>query len=104
MIGCEQPQPMTDLGPQLDAEGYHRSVALDSPLLRHLQVRQRSRDGLSWYDGRNDRTLAVNAGYDLPSLQRSVTLTRDRQYLSNGRVHDIYSSTTYRTEYRQNVR
>lgn len=104
LIGCEQSQSTTDLGPQLDADGGRRSLAMDTSLLQHLKNRQASPEGLAWYDGRNDRSLTVNSGYDLASVQTSSTLTRDRQYSSNGRVRDNFSSTTYRTEYRQNVR
>ncbi len=104
LIGCEEPQAMTDLGPQLDTDGVRRSLAMDTSLLKHLKDRQISPEGLAWYDGRNDRTLTVNSGYDLASVQTSSTLTRDRQYSSNGRVRDNFSSITYRTEYRQSVR
>lgn len=104
LIGCGQSQPMTDLGPQLDTDGVRRSVALDPSLLHHLRTSQPGYGAQAWYEGRNDRTLAVSSGYDLPTLQSSYTLTRDRQYTSNGRVHDTFSATTYRSEYRQSIR
>ncbi len=104
LIGCEQPQPMTDFGPQLDTEGVPRSLALDTPLLQHLRETRGIDRGQAWYDARNDQTLAATSGYELPTVQSSVTYTRDRQYFSNGRVYDNVSSTTYRAEYRQIVR
>ena len=93
-----------DLGPQLDIGGNQRSLALDTPLQDYIQSRQASPAGLPWYADRNDRSPAANAGYALPTVQSSVTITRDRQYSSHGRVYDHFHSTTYRREYRQSVR
>ncbi len=59
---------------------------------------------LPWYADRNDRTPAAFAGYRLPTVQSSVTITRDRQYSHHGQVRDQYDSTTYRREYREAVR
>lgn len=107
LTGCQQaPAPLrqVDLGPQLDAEGHRRSLALDTPLQHYIQTRQADPGLLPWYADRNDRSPAVNAGYAQPTVQTSVTVTRDRQYSSHGRAHDHFSSTTYRREYRQSVR
>lgn len=106
LTGCQQaPHPRAvDLGPQHDVEGYPRSVALDSPLLNHLTTRQRADTDLPWYADRNDRTPAAAAGYRLPTIQSSVTLTRDRQYQSGGRIRDQFDRTTYRIEQRQIIR
>lgn len=104
LVGCEQSQPMTDLGPQLDEHGMPRSVALDSSQLTILKKLRPGAEGPSWYHSRNDRTLAATAGYDLAGSDVSSTLTRDRQYTSGGRVRDNFSETTYRSEYRQSIR
>ncbi len=102
LAGCQQTPPSVDRGPQLDADGQRRSVALDSPLLAYLRNRGHGGDGPAWYDGRNDVSPAAVAGDG--SLQRSVTVTRDRQYQVNGHVRDYFTSTTYRSEYRQSTR
>lgn len=102
-VGCQQTRPV-DLGPQLDTDGNPRSIALDTPMLR-LRTGGRSLAGtLPWFADRNDRTPAAAAGYRLPTIQSSVTITRDRQYSNNGQVRDQYDSTTYRREYREAVR
>ena len=102
-VGCQQARQV-DLGPQLDAEGYPRSVALDAPLIYLLTDKGSMDGGLPWYADRNDRTPAASAGYRLPTVQSSVTITRDRQYSNNGQVRDHFYSTTYRREYREAVR
>lgn len=93
-----------DRTPLLDVEGQTRSVALDTPLQHFLQTQQADAGHLPWYADRNDHSPAANAGYARPTVQSSVTITRDRQYSSNGRVHDHFYSTTYRREYRATVR
>jgi len=102
LTGCQQPYAV-DLGPQLDANGQPRSVALDSPLQHHLSRRQAVDSSPAWYAGRNDFSPAADAGYRLPTIQSSVTITRDRQYHSNGRIRDQFNSTTYRSERREIV-
>jgi hypothetical protein len=108
LAGCAQPRDtdsdMTDRSPQLDADGQHRSLALDTPLLAYLREQDDNPRGAAWYDGRSDRSLGAVSGYELPVVQRSVTYTRDQQYQHFGHVHDNYSSTTYRSEYRELVR
>ena len=104
LTGCQQAPPAVDLGPQLDADGNRRSVVLDTPLQQHIASRQFTSSGLPWYADRNDFSPAADAGYVLPTVQSSVTITRDRQYSSNGQIRDQFSSTTYRREYRQSVR
>lgn len=104
LVGCSQPKNTVDLGPQLDADGNRRSVALQTPLLQYLQERETASADLPWYADRNDRTLAVDAGYVSPTFQDSVTYTRDRQYQTGGRVFDHFSSTTYSVERRRAVR
>ncbi len=103
--GCASERAQLDLGPQLDAEGRYRSVVLPTALLNHLE-RQAYRSGKAtpWYVDRNDHRLAASAGYRLPSVQTSVTLTYDRQQQFNGRPRDHYSETTYRSETRGLVR
>lgn len=104
LVGCSQPKNMVDHGPQLDADGNRRSVALQTPLLQYLQERETASAGMPWYADRNDRTLAADAGYISPTYQDSVTVTRDRQHQSAGRVRDHFSSTTYSVERRRAVR
>ncbi len=103
LTGCQQIHPV-DLGPQLDADGHRRSVVLDTPLLHYIDSRQANAQALPWYANRNDLTPAANAGYAQPTVQNSVTITRDRQYSNNGHVRDQFYSTTYRREYREAVR
>ena len=104
LTGCSQPKNTVDLGPQLNADGNRRSVVVQTELLEYLRDRQAASGSQPWYADRNDRTLAADAGYALPTYQDSVTLTRDRQYQSAGRVHDHFSSTTYSVERRRSVR
>ncbi len=104
LTGCQQAPPAVDLGPQLNADGNRRSVVLDSSLQHHIASRQPASSGLPWYADRNDFSPAANAGYVQPTVQSSVTITRDSQYSSNGQIHDNFSSTIYRREYRQSVR
>jgi hypothetical protein len=103
LTGCQQTRPV-DLGPQLDAEGYRRSLALDTPLLHYIHSNKAASPTTPWYANRNDLTPAASAGYALPTIQSSVTITRDRQHSSNGLVRDHYSNTTYSREYRRAVR
>jgi len=106
VIGCEQPQSMTDLdlGPQLDTLGQHRSLALDGPVLGYLKESHPETSGYDWFHDRNDRRPAVQSGYSSPVIERSSTYTRDYQYGAHGRSYDHYQSTTYRSEHRQGVR
>ena len=106
LTGCEQARPImsADRGPQLDADGNRRSVVVQTPLLQYLQERRSASAELPWYADRNDRSLAADGGYVSPTFQDSVTITRDRQYQSGGRVHDQFSSTTYSVEHRRAVR
>lgn len=106
LAGCQQiQQPRSvDLGQQLDADGYPRSLSLDTPLLRHFESRQAPPQSPPWYAARNDLSPAATSGYHLPTVQSSITITRDRQYNSHGQVRDQFYSTTYRREYRQSVR
>ena len=104
LTGCQQPPRPVDLGPQLDADGYRRSVALDTSLLQYIDSKRPASSSLPWYANRNDLSPAATAGYRLPTVQSSVTITRDRQHSSNGRVRDHFYSTTYRREYRRAVR
>jgi len=101
ITGCQTDS--VDLGPQLGADGRHRSVALDSPLQHHLSQKQKLDTSGAWYADRNDYSPTANAGYRLPTVQSSVTYTRDRQYHSNGQIRDQYNSTTYRSERREIV-
>lgn len=106
ITGCQQSpaiQPV-DRGPQLDVRGSHRSLALDTPLQHYIQTRQADPGALPWYTDRNDRSPAANAGFAQTTVQNSVTITRDRQHSSHGRVNDQFQTTTYRREYRQSVR
>lgn len=106
VLGCKPATPIdaVDRGPQLDSQGVRRSLVLDSPYQQYLTSRQGVFEEYAWYADRNDRLPAVAAGYALPSVQSSVTITRDRQYQSSGRVHDHFSSTTYRSEVRRGIR
>ncbi len=105
LTGCQSAELRpVDLGPQLDTDGNRRSVALNTPLLHHIDSRQAAQPGLPWYANRNDLSPAATSGYALPTIQSSVTITRDRQYSNNGQVRDQFYSTTYRREYRQAVR
>ena len=103
LTGC-QSAPSVDLGPQLDADGYPRSLVMDSPLQNRLAARMNVAPERAWYAGRKDYSPSAQAGYRLPTIQSSVTYTRDHQSHSHGRIHDHYNSTTYRTEYREVVR
>lgn len=58
----------------------------------------------AWYAGRNDFGPSVSVGYRSQTYDRSVTYTRDRQFISNGRVIDQYSQTTYRRTVREGTR
>ena len=104
LTGCQQSARPVEFGPQLDADGHRRSLALDTPILSYMRSTQPPESQPPWYASRNDFTPAATAGYALPTIQSSVTITRDRQYNSNGNVRDNFSSTTYRREYRQTVR
>lgn len=104
LTGCQQvPDLSIDLGPQRDVQGQLRSVALDSPLQHDLSQSQGFDSSRAWYASRNDYSPAADAGYRLPTVQSSVTVTRDRQYHSNGRVLDQFQRTTYRVERREIV-
>ena len=107
LAGCQSAQSPAadlDLGPQLDTDGQRRSVVLDTSLQQYIASRQAPPDSLPWYADRNDLTPAATWGYRLPTVQSSVTITRDRQYNSHGRVRDQFDSTTYRREYREAIR
>ena len=103
LLGCAQTVDI-DHGPHLDADGHRRSVVLATPLLQHLQARGPAEQAPPWYADRNDRLHAALAGYAAPTLESSVTLTRDRQHTSNGRTFDHFQRTTYSAEHRHVVR
>jgi hypothetical protein len=103
LAGCQQTPNRVDLGPQLGVDGQHRSVVLDSSLQRHLSNRRGLDSSRAWFAARNDYSPTAEAGYRLPTVQSSVTITRDQQYHSNGRVFDQFNSTTYRSERREIV-
>lgn len=93
------------LSPLRDASGAARSLSLDPVSLTAIPPRRAwSTDGPSWIDSRNDRGAEVFAGFQSPTVERSVTLTRDRQSTFNGRPYDSYRQRTYRESYVEAVR
>lgn len=84
-----------------------RSLVFDSPRLARLSghgEEQRQAGELPWYSYRNDARLSTPAGYQSPTFEQAANFTSDHQFSSNGRVHDFYSSTTYRSSYVQSTR
>ncbi len=108
--GCkgDDGHTVVDAGPTYTADGTARTQVFDSPRLRRLEAfvatGPYSQPGLPWYADRNDRHASVVAGYESPIVERSVTVTYDRQRTSNGRVHDNYNRTTYRSTVHEAVR
>lgn len=93
------------LGPLVDAEGNHRSLAVDSQAMQELQHFQPwLTAGPAWYDSRLDRGPSVAAGTRRVSISVSETITRDRFSSSNGRVQDNYSQNVIREKFIQVVR
>lgn len=93
------------LGPLVDAEGNHRSLAIDSRTMQELQHFQPwLTSGPSWYDSRLDRGPSVAAGTRRVSVSISETITRDRFSSSNGRVQDNYSQNVIREKFIEVVR
>ncbi|MGB0768924.1 MAG: hypothetical protein ACPGYV_14585 [Phycisphaeraceae bacterium] len=83
-----------DLEAMYDRDGQARSLALSAPPVRALAMTQPDAD--RWYDGRNDVGPFVTAGTRSVIREQSVTFTRDRQFIVNGRVFDRYDQTTFR--------
>ena len=88
--------------PLYDIRGNARSLSLTSTPVRNAQLLPPLYE--PWYASRNDVGPSVVAGYDAPSYSSSVTYTRDRQSVRNGRVYDDYDETTYRRTFRESFR
>ncbi len=58
----------------------------------------------AWYAGRNDYRPSTPAGLRSSVIEATTTYTVDRQWISNGRVHDHYHTTTYTARSSQTVR
>lgn len=89
-----------DADPLIDRYGNARSLVLSTPLVNSAQLLPPQYD--PWYASRNDRGPYVTL--QTSDVETSVTYTRDRQYISNGRVYDRYDQTTYRRTYRGSTR
>jgi hypothetical protein len=78
------------------------ALVLDAPPLHDLIRNQPDLQvGVPWYAGRLDRTPSVQVGYHYPSLESSLTLTRDRQITSGDRVHDHFDRTSHHAQRRR---
>lgn len=104
LAGC-QTRPgyaLRDVQPLYDEFGHARSLTLTTPAVRMATPSRR--DYEPWYVGRRDVGPFVTAGTVSSRHERSVTFTRDSQYISNGRVYDRYRETTYRRSYSESTR
>ena len=98
-IGCTSDRPVRYVWPD-----QRDTLAMPGQKQRALQRQSPARPGLPWYAVRNEYKPTVTAGVELPTLERSVTQTVDRQRVINGRVRDHYRTTTYRERVRRTVR
>lgn len=80
------------------------SRVLDSPAQRDRAVAAPAPPPQPWYADRRDRQPTVVVGPRAPVVERSVTLTADRQRIIRGQVRDHHRTTTYRREERAGVR
>ncbi len=93
------------VAPLTAADGSPRSLALDPVSLTSLPPRRAwDTPPPAWIDARNERGPVAFAGYRSPTLETSVTLTRDRQATFNGRPFDNYQQRTFRESYVEAVR
>ena len=88
--------------PLYDERGAARSLVLTTPGVRNAQLLPPTYE--PWYISRNDMGPSVVAGYEEPEYSSSVTYTRDRRSIYNGRVRDHFDETTYRRTYRRYAR
>ena len=104
LIGCQSRSGYTphDALPLYDHTGQARSLALSTPAVRS-SASSHSRPE-PWYIGRRDLRPFVTAGSVSRRHEHSVTVTRDRQFVFNGRVYDRYNQTTYRKTHRDSTR
>lgn len=106
--GCHyhRPQSLTsfDRSSLHDDYGHARSLSLSSPVVRLSNGSTGYVAEDQWYAGRNDVGPSVIAGYESARYETSVTYTRDRQSITNGRVYDRYDQTTYRRTVRESTR
>lgn len=95
LAGCHSRPGLTDRDrePLRTYHGPARSIVL--PIDRPVRTTQQSDAYEPWYAGRRDYgpSVSVDRG---DGYSYSVTITRDRQYISHGRVYDHYDKTTYR--------
>ncbi|MEO0586186.1 MAG: hypothetical protein AAF078_00965 [Planctomycetota bacterium] len=91
--------------PLTDGYGHPRSLVTDPAPMVALRPTpaERAAAGTPWYASRQDRPVAVAAGYVSPRFERTVTVTRDRQDIYNGRVRDNVDVDTYSTTVRESV-
>ncbi|MEX0745109.1 MAG: hypothetical protein WD118_05865 [Phycisphaeraceae bacterium] len=104
--GC-QSGPVVDareLAPMVDADGRPRSLAFASPQQREVVAEANLPPGLPWFAERNDQYPSVEAGFQTEIVERSATVTVDRQRVIRGRVYDDYRETTYRQRVRESWR
>ncbi|MEM9416691.1 MAG: hypothetical protein AAGA29_14615 [Planctomycetota bacterium] len=75
--------------------GQARSLAMDADAQRALTL---ARPGANdpWYIGRNDAGASVVYGERSTVYESTLTLTRDEQSISGGRVTDRFNQTTLR--------
>lgn len=109
LAGCRtRPDSMghRDLLPLQNQWGQAQSLALSNPgvVAVHEIAPPNGYPAQPWYTGRNDLVPFVHAGFVGPASESSVTFTRDRQTISNGRVRDHYSETTFRRTFRDGQR
>ncbi len=90
-----------DRGPLYDDMGHAGSLVMPSEAVRSASL---ALPYEPWYAGRNDQGPSVSVGYQSFAYDRSITYTRDSQYMSGGRVYDRYSQTTYRRTVRESQR
>ncbi len=104
LAGCQGRAELdrADYGPLFSASGQARSLVLPADGARSVAAGRPLVQ--PWYVGRNDSGPSVSAGYRSTTFERSVTYTRDRQSISNGRVFDRYDQTTYRRSVRDAAR
>jgi hypothetical protein len=103
LSGCDATQHHARATPWADPLDVttRRPLVFDSPRLQTLNRQAGYSPGEApWYADRNDLRLSVAQGYEAPTVERSATLTYDRQSQYGRQVTSYYSETTYRTRYR----
>ena len=88
------------LGPLVDADGNHRSLALDAPLHADLLAAQPWLTGRpAWYEDRLDSVRTVEGGAVRRFYHETTRTDRDTLTSSNGKVQDNYRASSTSREY-----